>query len=258
MFKLQSPSTHSLFNAITYWDIFFYCSNWFLNLSIMILLVSLLFLFHLFHVGKMFPSEDTFPPEKQTKKVSQGGIGWIGRVGQGGSAEFGQKLLNTQWSVGRCTRWSTIMKWANVLKESSKKFTEAKCSLYYKGSNLQKMITVFWGPPSYIYRHIYTYTHMLPPFKARQVHGIRGDGKIFMETLGCLACLYTHVGKPRMMQAVCLSACLMSWPLFPSVAPIVAPVPLHVSHHHRPQQLVPTCVSSRGEQSQQDARNYTT
>ena len=99
---------------------------------------------------------------------------------------------------------------------------------------------------------------VLSPFKARQVHGIRGDGKIFMETLGCLACLYTHVGKPRMMQAVCLSACLMLWLVLPSVAPIVAPVPLHVSHHHRPQQLVPTCVSSRGEQSQQDARNYTT
>ena len=40
-----------------------------------------------------------------------------------------KKLLNTQHSVGRCPHKSPIMKWANALKESSKKFTEAKCSL---------------------------------------------------------------------------------------------------------------------------------
>ena len=33
---------------------------------------------------------------------------------------FGQKLLNTQHSVGRCTRKSPIMKWADALKESLK------------------------------------------------------------------------------------------------------------------------------------------
>ena len=93
---------------------------------------------------------------------------------------------------------------------------------------------------------------VMPPFKAWQVHGISADGKIFMELLGCLACLYSWVGEPCMLQAVCLSA--MSWPLLPSVAPIVTPVPVRVSHHHRPQQGVPTCLSTTGEQRRQDAR----
>ena len=31
-------------------------------------------------------------------------------------------------------------------------------------------------------------------------------------------------------------------------------IPFHVSHHHRPHQGVPTCLSARGEQSWQDAR----
>ena len=94
---------------------------------------------------------------------------------------------------------------------------------------------------------------MLLPFMARQVHGIHADG-IFMEPLGCLACLYSQVGERHMLQSVCLSECLMSWPLFPSVAPIMAPVPLCVSHCHCPQQGVSTCLSTRGEQSRQDAR----
>ena len=103
----------------------------------------------------------------------------------------------------------------------------------------------------------FVYTSLLPA-KARQVHGIHADGKIFMELLGCLACLYSWVGEPCMLQAACLSVCLMSWPLLPSMASIMAPVPLCVSHHHHPQQGVPTCLSTRGEQSQPDARNYTT
>ena len=96
--------------------------------------------------------------------------------------------------------------------------------------------------------------NVLPPFKARQVHGIHADGKIFTEPLGRLTCLCSRVGEPRTLQAACLSACHMSWPLLPSVAPIMAPVPLCVSYHHRPQQGVSTCLSARGEQSQQDAR----
>ena len=106
--------------------------------------------------------------------------------------------------------------------------------------------------------YVATLTDVLPPFKARQVHGIHADGKIFMEPLGCLACLYSQVGGPHMLQAVCLFACLMSWRLFPSMAPTVAPVPLPVTHHHHPHQGVPTYLNTRGEQSWQDARNYTT
>ena len=37
-------------------------------------------------------------------------------MGHGGHAAFGQKLLNAQHSVGRCTHKSPIMKWANTLR----------------------------------------------------------------------------------------------------------------------------------------------
>ena len=56
----------------------------------------------------------------------------------------------------------------------------------------------------------WTYIGVLPPFKARQVHGIRADEKISTEPFGCLARLYSWVGEPRTLQAVCLSARLMS------------------------------------------------
>ena len=53
-------------------------------------------------------------------------MGWVGHRDHAG---FGQKLLNTQHGVGRSAYKSRIMKWTNVLKESLKEFTEAKCSL---------------------------------------------------------------------------------------------------------------------------------
>ena len=95
--------------------------------------------------------------------------------GAGDHAIFGQKLLTTQHSVGRCARKSPSVKWANALKESSKKFPEADAAshssaswysdrdgflehspsregLYYKGPALQKIIPGFFlgGSPSYI------------------------------------------------------------------------------------------------------------
>ena len=39
----------------------------------------------------------------------------------GGHALLDQKLLGTQHGVGRCACKLPIMKWANALKESSKK-----------------------------------------------------------------------------------------------------------------------------------------
>ena len=54
----------------------------------------------------------------------------------------------------------------------------------------------------------------LPPFKARQVHGIHADGKVFTEPLGCLACLYSQVGEPH--AASCVSICMSQ---------VVAPAP---------------------------------
>ena len=63
------------------------------------------------------------------------------------------------------------------------------------------------------------------------------------------------VGKQVTHAASCISICMshVVAPV-PSMAPIVAPVPLHVSHHHRPQQGVPTCLSTTGEQSWKTAR----
>ena len=88
---------------------------------------------------------------------------------------FGQKLPNIQCGVVRHMRKSPSMKWANVLKESSKEnslklngashnntkwYTDTDGflehspsggSLYYKGPALQKIIPGFFGggPPSY-------------------------------------------------------------------------------------------------------------
>ena len=82
-----------------------------------------------------------------------------------------KKLLNTQHGVGRFTGKSPTMKWANALKESSKKnsvmlntashnnisyyadtdrFLEHspnRRSLYHRGSTLQKIILRFLGVP---------------------------------------------------------------------------------------------------------------
>ena len=148
----------------TYWD--FFSSKQFLNSWILMPLELLPFfvsplphrqnvsLWGLFHCGKQ-------------KKVTQVEISWIGRLGHRGHAVFGQKLLNTQHSVGRCTHKSPIM----MGKSLQKKFTEAgtrlsqqrqlvHCTdeflehspsgrrLYYKDLTLQKRILLFfWGGP---------------------------------------------------------------------------------------------------------------
>ena len=129
MFKLQSPSKHSPFDAMQLLRLF-HCSKQFLNSSIFIPFSAsaVCFLFHPFHMEKMFPLEDFFHLGKH-KKVSWGEMQWLGQVGHRGHVIFGQNLLNIQHGVGRCTSKSTIMKWANVLKESLKKFSEAECSL---------------------------------------------------------------------------------------------------------------------------------
>ena len=91
------------------------------------------------------------------------------KVGHGGHAVLGQKLLNTQRGVGRCACKSPIMKWANALSLQKKKihwsqtqlltkpagtltgrdgFLEHSPSgenLYYKGPAVRKIILFFWG-----------------------------------------------------------------------------------------------------------------
>ena len=81
--------------------------------------------------AKYFPLRTFFiqgNKRKQTK-VAWGETGWIVRVGHGGHDSFGQKLLNTQHGVGRYAHKSQIMKWANALKKSFKKFTKAEHNL---------------------------------------------------------------------------------------------------------------------------------
>ena len=93
MFKLQSPSKYSSFDAIQLSRHFFHCSKQFLNSLILMsfhasaiffcLFVSPLlhwqnvFLWGLFHWGN--------------RKVALGNIGWIGRVGHRGHAVFSKK-----------------------------------------------------------------------------------------------------------------------------------------------------------------------
>ena len=135
------------------------------------LLVPLPFLFHIFHNCKMFPFEDFFS-FRETKKVSPDEVGWIGRVGHRSHTIFAQKLLNTQWGVGRCACKSPIMKWAKAmsLQKNSLKLNAASHnntssytdsagflehlpsweSLYYQGPTFQKILPFLGGgTPSY-------------------------------------------------------------------------------------------------------------
>ena len=108
----------------TYWDIFSTAQNSFWTCWFWCLLVLLPFcLFVCFTSSKSakhFPLMTFFHPGKQDN-VIQGEIRWIRRVRHGGHAIYCQKLLSTQHSVGRWICKSPIMKWANMLKESSKK-----------------------------------------------------------------------------------------------------------------------------------------
>ena len=169
--KLQSPSKYSPFDAIHLLRCFFHCSKQFLNSSILMpFSVSAIFCFTSSTSAKHCPLRTFFHSGKQQKKVPLGKNRWIGRVGYGGHAVFGQKLVNIQCSLGRCSCKSHIMKW-KVLKKFSKNFTEAKRSLsqqhqlvhwyrwapentpsrerlYYEGPTLQKIIAGFGGSPT--------------------------------------------------------------------------------------------------------------
>ena len=76
---------------------------------------------------KRFSLRTFFYPGKQ-KKVVQGEIRWIGRVGHEGSCHFWSKTAESQRGVDRGTFKSPIMKWANMLR-LLKKFTEGEHSL---------------------------------------------------------------------------------------------------------------------------------
>ena len=90
MFKLQSPSKFSPFDAMHLLRLFFHCLKQFLNLSILMPFSTCAIFFHLFYIGKTFSFVDTFHLGKQTKKMSL-------RVR---SSEYGE------WSMGSCHFWS--------------------------------------------------------------------------------------------------------------------------------------------------------
>ena len=116
MFKLQSPSKYSPFDAIHLLRHFPHCSKQFLNSSILMpFSASAIFCFTSSTSAKRFPLRTFF---------IQGDKSCWGRdqvnvvVGHRSHAVFGQKLLNIQHGVGRCARKSHIMEWVNILKES--------------------------------------------------------------------------------------------------------------------------------------------
>ena len=83
MFKLQSPSKYSPFDAIHLLRHFFHCSKQFLNLSILIpFSASAIFCFSSSTSTKLFPLRIFFIWENK-KKVTWDKIGWIGRWGTG-------------------------------------------------------------------------------------------------------------------------------------------------------------------------------
>ena len=78
------------------------------------------FLFHPFHISKMFLFEEFFHLDKWTKKLLRMRSDEWGGWGMG-SCHFWSKTANTQCGKGRCACKSAIIKWANVLTKSFKK-----------------------------------------------------------------------------------------------------------------------------------------
>ena len=123
MFKLQSSSKYSPFNAIHLLRHFFHCSKQVLNLLILMpCRASAVFCFTFSTSAKCFPwrpHQNVFlwglfsSRETKSLRVRSGQYrGWSNK----GHAVLGQKLLNTQHSKGRYACKSPIMKWAKVLK----------------------------------------------------------------------------------------------------------------------------------------------
>ena len=131
MFKLQSPSKYSPFDAIHLSRCWSHCSKQCLNLSILIPSSAFDIVSPHPHGQSVSFCGLSFFWGNNNKKIAQCKIWQIGRVGHGGCAVFRQKLLNTQHGVVRCACKSPVMKWANALKSQSlqKNFTEAEHNL---------------------------------------------------------------------------------------------------------------------------------
>ena len=111
MFKLQSPSKYSPFDAIhllrlfptaqnSFWTCWFWC----------LLVLRLFFVSPLPHQQKYFPVR-TFFIWGNKKQVTWGVIGWIGRVRHRGHAVFGQVpsfVNHPSWNGQTC--WNSLQK----------------------------------------------------------------------------------------------------------------------------------------------------
>ena len=90
MFKLQSPSKYSSFDAIQLSRHFFHCSKQFLNSLILMSFhasaIFFVYLFHLFYIGKMFFFEDFFIGETEKSRSGQHRVNREG--GAQGSCSF--------------------------------------------------------------------------------------------------------------------------------------------------------------------------
>ena len=76
VFKLQSPSKYSPFDATQLQKCFLHCSKQFLNLLILMpFSASAIFLFHFFHMSKAFPFEDFFSSGEAKKKLLRARLG---------------------------------------------------------------------------------------------------------------------------------------------------------------------------------------
>ena len=103
----------------TYWNIISTVQNSFELIDFDTLGASAIFCYTSSTSTKHFPLR-TFFLWGNKKRVARGETGWMGWGAQGHDV-FGQKLLNPQCGVSRCTPKSPIMKGAEMLKESSKK-----------------------------------------------------------------------------------------------------------------------------------------
>ena len=109
-----------------YQDFFSHCSKYFWTCQLQCCLVLLpIFCFTSPALAKHVPYRTFFIHRSKKKSLLE--WDWVlGNVGHGGHDVFSQKLLNTQSGVSRWVCKSPIMKWANMLKVSSKKkFTKA-------------------------------------------------------------------------------------------------------------------------------------
>ena len=130
MFKLQSPSKYSPSDATYLTRHFLTAQNSFWTHRFWCLLVFLpFFCFPSSILGKHFPFSTFFIWGNKWTKSCLGPDPVNREGGAQGSCCFWLKTAEHSAYMGRWSHKSSIMKWANAVKESSKNFTEANHSL---------------------------------------------------------------------------------------------------------------------------------